>query len=105
VQNESKRLPSYDAEYLLYFVTHHVYNLEFMVRNSEIKFYSLRTVNVHTYATLILLKAVKLSNPCSHDGVTSSEEGLVGQIVCRIQDNCEVSSSFQRTDGRSKENL
>ena len=76
-----------------------------MVRNSEIKFYSLLTVNVYTRVTLILLKAVKLSNPCSHDGVTSSEEGLVDQIVCRIEDNCKVSSSFQRTGGRSKENL
>jgi len=76
-----------------------------MVRNSEIKFYSLLTVNVHTHSILNLLKAVKLFNPRSHDSVTSSEESSVDQMVCRIQDKCKVSSSFQGKDRRIKENL
>jgi hypothetical protein len=72
-----------------------------MVRNSEIKFYSLLTVNVHIYAVLSLLKAVKLFNPRSHEVVTSSEGSSVDQMVCRIQDNCEVSKQFS-TDGKAE---
>lgn len=48
-----------------------------MVRNSEIMFYSLLTVNVYTHAVLSLLKAVKLLNPRGHDSVTSSEGSSV----------------------------
>jgi hypothetical protein len=69
-----------------------------MVRNSEIKFYSLLTVNVHTHAMLNLQKDVKLFNSHSHDSVTSSEESSLDQMVCRIQDNCKVSKQFS-TDG------
>jgi hypothetical protein len=72
-----------------------------MVRNSEMKFYSLLTVKVHTHAIFSLLKAVKLFNPCRHDGVISSEENSVDQMVCRIQDNCKVSKQLS-TDGRAK---
>jgi hypothetical protein len=69
-----------------------------MERNSEINFYSLLTVNVHTHAILSLLKDVKLFKPHSHDSVTSSEESSVDQMVCRIQDNCKVSKQFS-TEG------
>jgi len=72
-----------------------------MVRNSEIKFYSLLTVNVHTHAILNLLKAARLFNPHSHDSVTKSEESSVDQMVWRIQDNCKVSKQFS-TDGRAE---